>query len=257
MENSGNTSRRSFLWKSAIAAAGLGLVNGFKWPAAQAATVSTPQFPGLLPEGGVFELPKLDYGYDALEPHIDARTMEIHHTKHHQTYVTKLNEALDKAPELKEKSLVDLISNINSLPEGVRNAVRNHGGGHFNHSMFWKLMSPTAKDSAPSPELAAAINAKWQSMDAFKAEFTKSASGVFGSGWAWLIMDASRNLSITTTPNQDCPVMDVAATRGRPILGIDVWEHAYYLKHQNKRADYIAEFMQVIDWKQVSKWYNE
>lgn len=257
MENSKNTSRRSFLTKSAIAMAGIGLFNGFKFPSASAAAPVSPAFPGLLPEGGAFELPKLDYDYAALEPHIDARTMEIHYSKHHQTYVNKLNEALDKAPELKGTSLVDLIKNINGLPEGVRNAVRNHGGGHFNHSMFWKLMSPTAAESKMSPELEAAIIAKWTSVDAFKAEFIKSATGVFGSGWAWLISDKENNLSITTTPNQDNPIMDIAATRGRPIMGIDVWEHAYYLKHQNKRPDYINDFMQVIDWNQVSKWYTE
>ncbi len=257
MENSKNTSRRSFLTKSAIAAAGISLFKGFQFNTARAEVYSTPVFNGLLPEGGTFTLPALDYAYTALEPYIDARTMEIHHTKHHQTYVTKLNEALDKAPELKEKSLTDLITNINALPESVRQAVRNHGGGHFNHSMFWKLMSPDAANAKASDELAAAITAKWTSFDNFKAEFSKTATGVFGSGWAWLIVDKERNLSITTTPNQDCPVMDIAATRGRPILGIDVWEHAYYLKHQNKRADYIADFLNVIDWNQVSKWYAE
>lgn len=257
MENSKNTSRRSFLTKTAIAAAGISLFKGFQFNSANAAVPTTGSFANIFPEGGTFVLPKLDYAYNALEPYIDAKTMEIHHTKHHQAYVTKLNEALDKAPELKEKSLVDLISHINDIPESVRQAVRNHGGGHFNHSMFWKLMSPTASGSKPSAELEAAINAKWTNLDNFKAEFSKSATGVFGSGWAWLIADKERNLSITTTPNQDCPVMDIASNRGRPILGIDVWEHAYYLKHQNKRADYITDFLNVIDWNQVSKWYAE
>ncbi|HNF69131.1 MAG TPA: superoxide dismutase [Chitinophagales bacterium] len=255
MENSSNNSRRSFLIKGTLAALSVSFLNSFRFPAAHAA--SAPSLAEFNPEGGTFELPKLDYGYDALEPYIDARTMEIHYSKHHQAYVTKLNEALAKAPELKGRALPDLIRNINELPEAVRNAIRNHGGGHFNHSMFWKLMSPTAKDSKASAELEAAINAKWTSMDNFKTEFSKSASTVFGSGWAWLIVDKENNLAITTTPNQDNPIMDVAALRGRPILGIDVWEHAYYLKHQNKRVDYIADFLNVIDWNQVSKWYGE
>jgi len=256
MENHQHTSRRSFLWKSALATVGISMFKGLSFSEANAA--SAPALPAFDPAGdGAFELPALGYAYDGLEPYIDARTMEIHHTKHHQTYVTKLNEAIEKAPELKGKSLIDLISNLNSIPENVRTAVRNHGGGHFNHSMFWKVMSPSGRISVPSDALRTAIETKWQSMDNFKAEFSKSASGVFGSGWAWLIMDKERNLAITTTPNQDSPVMDVAQQRGRPILGIDVWEHAYYLKHQNKRADYIGDFLNVIDWGQVSKWYEE
>ncbi|MBK7443779.1 MAG: superoxide dismutase [Bacteroidetes bacterium] len=255
MKNSNSQSRRSFLKQGALAAIGVGVLNNLK--ANELYTGSSAFNFEMPPVDGAFELPKLDYAYNALEPFIDAQTMEIHYSKHHQTYVTKLNEAIEKAPELKGKSLMELVSNINSMPEGVRNAIRNHGGGHFNHSFFWKLMSPTAKDTMPSAALKTAIEAKWISMDNFKAEFAKSATGVFGSGWAWLAKDKENNLMLITTPNQDSPVMDIAAQRGKPIMGIDVWEHAYYLKHQNKRADYIADFWNVIDWNQVSKWYSE
>jgi Fe-Mn family superoxide dismutase len=250
MENSKNTSRRSFLTKSAIAAAGISLFKGFQFNTARAEVYSTPVFNGLLPEGGTFTLPALDYAYTALEPYIDARTMEIHHTKHHQTYVTKLNEALDKAPELKEKSLTDLITNINALPESVRQAVRNHGGGHFNHSMFWKLMSPDAANAKASDELAAAITAKWTSFDNFKAEFSKTATGVFGSGWAWLVKDGS-SIAISSSPNQDTPIMEGK----KVVLGLDVWEHAYYLKYQNRRPDYLDAWWNVVNWDAVAQNY--
>lgn len=250
-----NNSRRDFLKKGALAAFGVGVLNNLQ--AAEFLPTLKVNSMQMLPVDGAFELPKLDYAYNGLEPFIDAQTMEIHYSKHHQAYVNKLNEALEKAPELKGKSLVELVSNINNAPEGVRSAIRNHGGGHFNHSFFWKLMSPTAKNTAPSAALMTAIAAKWADMDALKADFAKSASGVFGSGWAWLVKDKENNLSLISTANQDNPLMDIAAQRGKPILGIDVWEHAYYLKHQNKRADYIADFWNVIDWNQVSKWYGE
>ncbi len=248
-------SRRDFLKKGALAAISVGVLKSLTGNELYAGNTSfTMEMP---PVDGAFELPKLGYGYDALEPFIDAKTMEIHHSKHHQTYVTKLNEAIEKAPELKGKSLMDLLTNVGSAPENVRSAIRNHGGGHFNHTFFWKLMSPNAKNTMPSAALKTAIEAKWTSMDNFKAEFAKSATGVFGSGWAWLVKDKENTLSLITSPNQDSPIMDIAAQRGKPILGIDVWEHAYYLKHQNKRADYIADFWNVIDWNQVSKWYGE
>jgi len=254
MKNSGNHSRRSFLKKSAIAALGIGVANTIKLDGLNAATITEePVWPG--PEDA-FQLPALGYDYAALEPYIDATTMQIHYSKHHQTYVTKLNEAIEKAPELKGKSLKDLIMHINDMPEGVRNAIRNHGGGHWNHSFFWKLMSPKAKESLMSDNLRMAMEAKWQNMDTLKAEFNKAATGVFGSGWAWVIKDEAKVLHIVSTPNQDNPMMDIAAQRGKPIMGIDVWEHAYYLKHQNKRADYINDFWNVIDWKQVSDWYE-
>ena len=201
-----------------------------------------------------YELPPLPYAYDALEPYIDARTMEIHYTKHHQTYVTKLNEALDKHPEIADKPLAELLTLIDEVPEDIRTAVRNHGGGHMNHSMFWTIMGPRQGDGpeskmggAPSGKIGEAIKANLGGFDKFKEDFTKAATGVFGSGWAWLVRDESGKLMITTTPNQDSPLMH----KQKPILGLDVWEHAYYLKFQNKRPDYIEAWWNVVNWKEV------
>lgn len=255
MKNSSTNSRRSFLKKSAVAALGIGVFNSLKLSELSAAT-KNPELE-LDPIDGAFELPKLDYEYNALEPFIDMNTMMIHHSKHHQGYVTKLNAAIESTPELKGKSLMDLITHIYDIPESAKTAVRNNGGGHYNHSFFWKVMTPNAKDTMASDALNKAIMAKWESMDKFKEEFAKSATGVFGSGWAWLVTDKQNKLSIVTTPNQDNPLMDISMERGKPILGIDVWEHAYYLKHQNKRAEYISDFWNVVDWNQVSKWYGE
>ncbi len=255
MKNSNESGRRSFLKKSILAAMGVGAINTLKLESLAAS--EAVQFKEFEPAAGVFELPPLGYEFNALEPFIDATTMQIHHDKHHQTYVTKLNEALEKAPELKGRTLVELITDISQLPESVRNAIRNHGGGHFNHSLFWKLMSPKAAESKMSDELLTAIAKKWSTIDQLKAEFNTAATSVFGSGWAWLIKDKTNNLSIVTSANQDNPLMDISEMRGKPIMGIDVWEHAYYLKHQNKRADYITDFWNVIDWNQVSKWYVE
>lgn len=197
-----------------------------------------------------FELPKLGYAYDALEPHIDARTMEIHHTKHHQTYITNLNGAVDKTPELAGKSLVELVSDLNAVPEAVRGVVRNHGGGTINHNLFWEVMGPKA-GGAPTGELAKAIDASFNSFDAFKDEFTKAAIGRFGSGWAWLVKKGS-GLAVVSTANQDTPFSDGQT----PILGIDVWEHAYYLNYQNRRADYVTAFWNVINWDAVAEKYK-
>jgi len=255
MENSNKNSRRAFIKKGAVAALGLGVFNSLKIEDLAAADKNLPR--EINPVHAAFELPNLGYDYGALEPYIDLITMTIHHSKHHQAYITKLNEAVAKTAELQHKSLMDLITNINGLPESARSVVRNHGGGHYNHSFFWKLMSPTAKDSKAGDALAAAINTKWGSFDNFKVEFAKSATGVFGSGWAWLVKDKENSLSIITTPNQDSPVMDIMPQRTKPILAIDVWEHAYYLKHQNKRVDYITDFWNVVDWNQVTKWYAE
>lgn len=193
-----------------------------------------------------FELPKLAYAYDALEPHIDARTMEIHHTKHHQTYITNLNNAVEKTPELQGKSLEELLGGINSLPEAVRGVVRNHGGGTHNHNLFWEIMGPNA-GGAPSGDLAKAIDASFKSFDDFKAEFTAAATTRFGSGWAWLVKKGS-GLAVISTANQDSPLMDGLT----PILGLDVWEHAYYLNYQNRRPDYITAFWNVINWDAVA-----
>ena len=193
-----------------------------------------------------FELPKLAYAYDALEPHIDARTMEIHHTKHHQTYVTNLNGAVEKTPELAGKSLEQMLSDLNAVPEGVRNVIRNHGGGTANHNLFWEVMGPNA-GGAPKGDLAKAIDASFTSFDNFKAEFTTAATTRFGSGWAWLVKKGS-GLAVVSTANQDTPISDGLT----PILGIDVWEHAYYLNYQNRRPDYIAAFWNVINWDAVA-----
>jgi superoxide dismutase, Fe-Mn family len=194
-----------------------------------------------------FELPKLAYAYDALEPYIDARTMEIHHSKHHQAYVTNLNAAIEKAPELAGKSLVELLSNLNAVPEAVRTAVRNHGGGTYNHNVFWEIMGPKA-GGKPSGELAKAIDASFGSFDAFKDEFTKSALGRFGSGWAWLVKKGS-GLGIVSTANQDCPLSDGLT----PVLALDVWEHAYYLNYQNRRPDYVSAWWNVVNWNAVAE----
>ncbi|HTM30574.1 MAG TPA: superoxide dismutase [Vicinamibacterales bacterium] len=192
-------------------------------------------------------LPALPYDFAALEPHIDAQTMQIHHGKHHQTYVTNLNAALDKHSELHGKSLDDLIKGLNSVPEDIRTAVRNNGGGHWNHSMFWKLMGPKA-GGAPSGDVANGINAAFGSFDKFKEQFQAAGLGRFGSGWAWLV-DNGGKLEITSTPNQDNPLMDGK----KAVFGVDVWEHAYYLKYQNRRADYLTAFWNVVNWGEVNR----
>jgi Fe-Mn family superoxide dismutase len=194
-----------------------------------------------------FTLPPLPYASDALEPHIDKQTMEIHHGKHHQAYVTNLNAAIEKHPELASKSVEDLLANINTVPEDIRTAVRNNGGGHANHTMFWQIMGPNA-GSAPSGAAADAINSAFGSFDKFKDEFKKAAVGRFGSGWAWLIANAGK-LTIESTANQDSPLMDGK----KAILGVDVWEHAYYLKYQNRRPDYLDAWWNVVNWAEVNK----
>jgi len=196
-----------------------------------------------------FELPQLPYAYDALEPHIDKETMNIHHTKHHNTYVTNLNNAV-AGTEYESKTVEELISNLDALPENIRTAVRNNGGGHANHSLFWKTLSPNG-GGEPTGELLEAINAKFGSFAAFKEEFTKAATGRFGSGWAWLVLN-NGELEVTSTPNQDSPLMEGKT----PLLGLDVWEHAYYLKYQNRRPDYIGAFWNVVNWDEVAKLYN-
>jgi Fe-Mn family superoxide dismutase len=194
-----------------------------------------------------FTLPPLPYDFGALEPHIDAKTMEIHHGKHHQTYVNNLNAAIEKAPELASKSLDDLIRNVDKAPEAVRTAIRNNGGGHWNHSMFWQIMSPNA-GGEPGGNLGNAVRSAFGDFAKVREQFSAAATGRFGSGWAWLVNNGGK-LSITSTPNQDNPLMEGQ----KAILGLDVWEHAYYLKYHNRRPDYIQAWWNVVNWKEVEK----
>jgi Fe-Mn family superoxide dismutase len=198
-----------------------------------------------------FTLPPLGYDYAALEPHIDARTMEIHHTKHHQTYVTNLNAAIEKAPELADKSLEWLLQNLASVPEAIRNAVRNNGGGHWNHSFFWQIIGPSAGGD-PAGAIGDAIKSSFGDFAKLKEQVNAAGLARFGSGWAWVVADKSGKLSIESSANQDTPVSD----KKTPILGVDVWEHAYYLKYQNRRADYLAAWWNVVNWAEVYKRYE-
>ncbi len=198
-----------------------------------------------------YELPKLPYTYDAFEPYIDARTMEIHYAKHHQAYVNKLNEALDKHPEIADKPLDELLANLDAVPEDIRTAVHNHGGGHANHSFFWTVMGAQGAGVGKEPEgkIADEIVATFGDVTKFKEEFAKAAAGVFGSGWAWLVIDADGKLAVTSTSNQDSPL----TKHQKPLLCLDVWEHAYYLKYQNKRPDYIEAWWNVVNWSAVNE----
>ena len=198
-----------------------------------------------------FELPALPYAYNALEPHIDEMTMRIHHDKHHGAYVTNLNKALESAPALAGKSLDDLLVGLDAVPENIRTAVRNNGGGHANHTLFWEIMTPGGP-GAPSGALAAAIDAAFGSVDKLKEAVNAAGLGRFGSGWAWVIVEKNGKLAVTSTPNQDTPVMEGKT----PILGVDVWEHAYYLKYQNRRADYVTAWWNVVNWPEVAKRYE-
>lgn len=213
-------------------------------PAAGTASSASSTYP--------FELPPLRYSYEALEPHIDAQTMEIHHSRHHQGYTDKLNAALEPYPALHDRSVRELLSNLDALPEDIQNSVRNNGGGFLNHSLFWEMISPD-RVSTPFGNLAAGLSESFGSIDSFKEEFASAAGSVFGSGWAWLVSDQSGgNLEVITTSNQDSPVSDGKV----PVLGIDVWEHAYYLKYQNRRTDYIAAFLELVNWKVCEAHYS-
>lgn len=198
-----------------------------------------------------FTLPQLPYAYDALEPHFDARTMEIHHTKHHQAYVDNLNKALADSPNA-SKSLEELMATISTMSP----AVRNNGGGHYNHSLFWKILTPDGKKS-PEGALATAIESDLGGMEKMKTDFANAGMTRFGSGWAWLCVGSDKKLHVCSTPNQDNPLMDIADCKGTPILGIDVWEHAYYLHYQNRRADYVAAFWNLVNWNEVERRYQE
>lgn len=199
-----------------------------------------------------FQLPELKYSYNSLEPHIDAKTMEIHHTKHHAAYITNLNKALEKYPDLANKSVEDLIKDLKGIPEDIRIAIKNNGGGHLNHSMFWEIMSPKGGGN-PVGNLAEEIAKTFTNFETFKKEFAKAAMGRFGSGWAWLILDTNKKLSIVSTANQDNPLTD----GNMPIIGLDVWEHAYYLNYQNKRADYVTAWWNVVDWISIENSYKK
>ena len=204
------------------------------------------------PSAGPFTLPPLPYAYDALEPYIDAQTMQIHHDKHHAAYVANLNKALAEQPELKDKSLEDLLRDLDAIPETIRKAVRNNGGGDYNHTLFWQMMKKNG-GGEPSGDLSKAIDKHFGSFDDFKKQFTKAGVGQFGSGWAWLVIDGDKNLAIEPSANQDSPT-----SHGKhPLLGIDVWEHAYYLKYQNRRPEYVAAFFHVINWDFVSDRYEK
>ncbi|GBC99189.1 Superoxide dismutase [Mn] [bacterium HR17] len=207
-----------------------------------------------------FELPQLPYPYDALEPYIDAMTMEIHHQRHHGTYTNNLNAALQKHPELEGKTIEELLSGLQTIvPEDIRTTVRNNGGGYLNHTIFWTIMAPAGKGGGgePTGELADAINKQWGSFQAFKEAFSQAAITLFGSGWAWLCVDAEGALTIIQTPNQDNPIMPYYPQGLKPIMGIDVWEHAYYLKYQNRRPEYVQNWWNVVNWQEVARRYAE
>ena len=199
-----------------------------------------------------FKLPELGYAFNALEPHIDARTMEIHHGKHHAAYTNNLNAALEKHPDLHNRSAEDLIKNLHALPEDIRTPVRNNGGGFINHNLFWEIMRPGGSNK-PGGALAKEIDSAFGSFDAFKEALTKAATTRFGSGWGWLVVDASGKLAVTSTANQDSPITDGA----KPVLGVDVWEHAYYLNYQNRRPDYLAAWWNVVNWDEVAAKYGK
>lgn len=198
----------------------------------------------------MFTLPSLPYAYDALEPHFDAQTMELHHTKHHQTYVDKLNAAIKDLPELASKDVETLLREFDQVPEAVKTAVKNHGGGHANHSLFWTILSPTP--TQPSGAVVDAITKLSGSIETFKEQFTTAATAHFGSGWAWLVVNADKSVEIISTPNQDSPLMQGCT----PVMGLDVWEHAYYLKYQNRRPEYITAFWNVVNWAEVGRRYE-
>ena len=231
--------RRQAIKTTAFASAALATL-----PDALAQT--NPAAPAPATVSGPFTLPPLPYAYDALEPHIDARTMQIHHDKHHAAYVANLNKAVADFPEVGAKPVEDLLKDLDAVPEKIRTAVRNQGGGHFNHSLFWQMLKKDGGE--PAGKLAQAIDSAFGNFSAFKENFGKAAAGQFGSGWAWLVMDANRQLSIEPTANQDSPI----SHGNQPLLGIDVWEHAYYLKYQNRRPEYVAAFFQVINWGLVA-----
>jgi superoxide dismutase, Fe-Mn family len=252
--NGSRNPRRDFLKGSLASLGAVAALGGVQACAATASNSSTSSSTNPQERSMPFTLPALPYPENALEPSIDAQTMNIHRTKHHQAYVDNLNKALEGHADLQSKSIEQLCAGIGTLPDAIKAAVRNNGGGHFNHSMFWVLMAPKGQGGAPSAALAAAIDKAFGSMDEFKAKFADAGMKRFGSGWAWLIKKSDGSVAITSTPNQDNPLMTglVDAT-GTPLLGCDVWEHAYYLKYQNRRADYLKSWWDVVNWNEVNK----
>ena len=254
-------SRRRFLTFGGLAFAGAVLA---RTPAIYGADATpAPAADEMMPrKEGKFEAAPLPYAYDALLPSIDAETMHLHHDKHYAAYTKKLNDALDKAPELKSKSIEDLLSEIKTLPEAVRKVLRNNGGGYYNHSLFWQMMTPpatqdTANGGEPGGELGKEIASAFGSFKEFKTKFSEEAATIFGSGWAWLVAAEGGALKITSTPNQDSPIMkDTAEVPGKPILGLDVWEHSYYLKYKNERPKYIEAWWNVVNWKTAEKFFT-
>jgi len=245
-----STDRRTFLTTGAVGVAAV-LASSLTSASGQAPSAAPPPPPPPA-AGGPFTLPALPYAYDALEPHIDAETMKIHHDKHHAAYVTNLNKALAGKADLAKKGIEEILKGLDSVPAEIRAAVRNQGGGHFNHSLFWPSLAKNGA-KAPAGELAAAIDKQWGSLSSFQEKLAAAALGVFGSGWAWLTYSKKGGLSIAATPNQDTTL----AAGMTPLLGIDVWEHAYYLKYQNRRADYLAEIAKVIHWDVISGRYAD
>lgn len=213
-----------------------------------AGATGTAQAQAAAPASGPYTLPKLAYAYGALEPHFDAATMEIHHSRHHQAYITNANNALKDYPALQALSPAELVANLDRAPEAIRTTLRNNAGGHVNHTFFWEIIGPAASSGAPTPELARGLEQAFGSFDGFKTRFAQTAASTFGSGWAWLVVKDGR-LAVLSTPNQDSPLMQGA----KPLLGVDIWEHAYYLKYQNRRADYVTAFWNVVQWSRVSE----
>jgi Fe-Mn family superoxide dismutase len=240
--------RRQALKTTVLASAALATATTLRTALAQ----PTPGPTAAAGATGPFTLPPLPYAFDALEPHIDALTMQIHHDKHHAAYVTNLNKAVADFPEVRKQPVEKLLADLNAVPEKIRMAVRNQGGGDYNHTLFWQMMKKGG-GGQPSGELLKGVEKRFGSYDGFKDELTKAAVGQFGSGWAWLVVDANKQLAIVATPNQDSPI----SLGKHPLLGVDVWEHAYYLKYQNRRPEYVAAFFQVIDWAFVSERYKK
>jgi Fe-Mn family superoxide dismutase len=254
MDEPANPRRHFMTAMAAIAGAAVLPTAACASAAATASTATSPQTQTNKENRMPFTLPELPYAENALEPSIDARTMNIHRTKHHQAYVDNLNKALEGQAAYANMSIEQICAGIASMPESIRMAVRNNGGGHFNHSMFWVLMAPKGTGGAPSPSLAKAIDGAFGSLDDFKAKFADAGMKRFGSGWAWLIKKADGSLAITSTPNQDNPLMTgIADATGTPLLGCDVWEHAYYLNYQNRRADYLKSWWDIVNWNEVSR----